>query len=163
MFKNKTSLRGFCLLFIACCLLPACAHIDLYEKVVAVPNHQWQSGFKPTFAFNIKDTGVPYQLYFIVRHSNQYKYNNVWVNLTAKGPSDSAQTFKLELPLANKDGWLGAGMDDVYEHRIGFVLDPQKFSFARSGNYNFTVEQIMREDPLPNVMDVGLRLEKKTQ
>ena len=153
----------FYLFPVACGLwLSSCAHIDLYEKVLPVPGHQWQSSFKPVFAFNIKDTGVAYQLYFIVRHNNQYKYNNVWVNLTAKGPADSAQTFKLELPLANKEGWLGSGMDDVYEHRIGFALDPRKFGFAKSGDYTFTVEQIMREDPLPNVMDVGLRLEKKT-
>lgn len=149
-------------LLAAGCWLSSCTHIDLYEKVVPVPKHQWQSSFKPAFSFNIKDTGVPYQLYFIVRHNNRYKYNNVWVKLAAKGPTDSAQTFTLELPLANKEGWLGSGMDDVYEHRIGFVLDPRKFGFAKAGDYTFTVEQIMREDPLLNVMDVGLRLEKKT-
>ena len=158
-------LRGFvyCLLLAAhCFFLFSCNHINLYEKVVPVPKHQWQSNFKPEFTFNIKDTAVPYQLYFIVRHNNQYKYNNVWVNLYAKGPADTVHKFVLELPLANKEGWLGSGMDDVFEHRVGFVLDPQKFSFAKAGDYSFTLEQIMRDDPLPNIMDVGLRLEKKT-
>jgi gliding motility-associated lipoprotein GldH len=155
---------SFCLLLVASCmLLPSCSHIDLYEKVVPIPQHQWQSRFKPAFNFTIKDTAVPYQLYFIVRHNNQYKYNNVWVNLYAKGPADTVHKFVLELPLASKEGWLGSGMDDVFEHRVGFVLDPQKFSFARAGEYSFTLEQIMRDDPLPNIMDVGLRLEKKTQ
>ncbi|GAA4742330.1 gliding motility lipoprotein GldH [Flavisolibacter ginsenosidimutans] len=158
-------LRGFvyCLLLIAlCAFLFSCDRINLYEKVVPVPKHQWQSNFKPEFTFTIKDTAVPYQLYFIVRHNNQYKYNNVWVNLYAKGPADTVHKFVLELPLANKEGWLGSGMDDVFEHRVGFVLDPQKFSFDRAGEYSFTLEQIMRDDPLPNIMDVGLRLEKKT-
>lgn len=148
-------------LLLVCFVLSACSHIDLYEKVVPVPKHQWQSSFKPSFSFQVKDTGVAYQLYFIVRHNNAYKYNNVWVNLYAKGPADTAQKFTLELPLANKEGWLGSGMDDVYEHRIAFALDPDKFRFARPGDYTFTLEQIMREDPLDNVMDVGLRLEKR--
>ncbi len=162
-FLSSYPLRIALPIAIGSLLLSSCARIDLYEKVVALPKHQWQSSYKPAFAFNIKDTGVAYQLYFIVRHNNGYKYNNVWVNLSAKGPTDSAQQFKLELPLANKEGWLGSGMDDVYEHRIGFLLDPRKFSFARAGEYSFTLEQIMRDDPLNNVMDVGLRLEKKPQ
>lgn len=148
--------------FVACCVLfSACTHIDLYERAVPVPAHQWQSRFKPSFAFNVTDTAAAYQLYFIVRHTNQYRYNNIWVNLYAKGPSDTAKKFTLELPLANKQGWLGAGMGDVFEHRIAFALDPSTFRFGRAGEYTFTLEQIMRDDPLPAVMSVGLRLEKK--
>lgn len=148
-------------LFVCSVWLSACNTIDLYEKVVAMPKQQWQSSFKPAFQFAIKDTAVPYQLYFIIRHNNQYKYNNIWVNLYAKGPADSARRFSLELPLANKEGWLGSGMDDIFEHRIAFALDPRKFSFARAGEYTFTLEQIMREDPLPHVLNAGIRIEKK--
>lgn len=163
MLTAKTAFIRFLFLSLLACssVLFSCTSTDLYEKVVPVPKHQWQSRFKPAFTFNVKDTGSPYQLYLIVRHTNSYKYNNVWVNLSAKGPADTARRFTLELPLANKEGWLGAGMDDVFEHRIAFVLDPQKFSFSRSGAYTFTLEQIMREDPLPAIMNVGLRLERK--
>lgn len=165
MFKsgNKpTFFFGLPLLACSLWLLSSCTNTtDLYEKVVPIPKHQWQSSFKPSFTFNVTDTAAQYQLFLIVRHNNQYKYNNIWVTLSAKGPTDTARKFTLELPLASKEGWLGAGMDDVFEHRIAFVLDPQKFSFARSGNYRFTVEHIMREDPLPALMNIGLRLEKK--
>ncbi|HVF97097.1 MAG TPA: gliding motility lipoprotein GldH, partial [Flavisolibacter sp.] len=115
----------------------SCTSIDLYEKTVPIPAHQWQTGFKPAFKFNIKDTASPYQLYVIIRHNNGYKYNNIWVNLYAQGPSDSARKFALELPLANKEGWLGSGMDDIFEHRIAFALDPQKFRFTKRGDYTF--------------------------
>jgi gliding motility-associated lipoprotein GldH len=141
--------------------LSSCDKINLYEKVVPIPQHQWQTGNKPTFTFTIQDTAVPYQLYLIIRHNNQYRYNNIWVNLTAKGPADTLQKFSLELPLANKEGWLGSGMDDIFEHRIAFTLDPEKFRFSRAGEYTFTLEQIMRDDPLENIMNVGIRLEKK--
>lgn len=164
MFKSR-NLSGtcYCLLLIACCLLFACTTIDLYEKVEAIPKHEWQTAYKPQFEFTIKDTTSNYQVYLIVRHNNQYKYNNIWVNLYAKAPTDSMQKFSLELPLANKEGWLGSGMDDVYEHRIAFTLDPQKFNFSRSGNYIFTLEQIMRDNPLTDIMNVGIRIEKQAQ
>ena len=49
------------------------------------------------------------------------------------------------------------------EHRIALTLDPGKFNFRKAGEYKFTIEQNMREDPLQNVMNIGLRLEKKPQ
>ena len=52
-------------------------------------------------------------------------------------------------------------MDDIYEHRIALAPADQDLYFRRSGDYTFQVEQIMREDPLQHVMNVGIRVEKK--
>ena len=173
MYKmTRQPLKFLCLQLVACSLqLLSCTQIDLYEKVVPVPAHQWRSPFKPQFTFQIKDTTVPYQLYLLLRHNNKYRYNNIWVNLWAKGPDDTLQKLALELPLASKEGWLGTGMDDIFEHRIRVGEEAGRFSFfqpggdgfhfTKPGEYTFMVEQIMREDPLPDVMNVGLRLEKK--
>jgi hypothetical protein len=48
-------------------------------------------------------------------------------------------------------------MDDIYEHRIE-LASPK---FLKAGNYKFSLEQIMRENPLQNVFDAGIRIEKK--
>lgn len=151
--------------------LQSCDTIDLYERVVPVPAHQWRNNFRPQFTFEIKDTTVPYQAFIILRHNNKYRYNNIWVNLLVKSPTDSAQKLGLELPLANKEGWLGTGMDDVFEHRVRvggemaqldfITMNADGFLFTKPGVYTFTLEQIMRENPLPDVMNVGFRLEKK--
>lgn len=165
-------LRFYLMLGICLWGFSTCTTIDLYEKEVPVPAHQWQSSFKPQFRFQIKDTVASYQFYILLRHNNKYKYNNVWINLWAKSPADSLQKLGLELPLANKEGWLGTGMDDIFEHRIRVGEEAEKYSFVKPtgngfrftkpGEYIFTLEQTMREDPLPNVMNVGFRLEKKT-
>ena len=175
MFKSGNKhFSFFCLQLIACSLwlLSSCTKINLYEKVVPVPAHQWQSSFKPQFTFDISDTTAPYQIYILLRHNNQYKYNNIWINLWGKAQTDTAQKLALELPLASKEGWLGTGMDDMFEHRIRVGNEASKFPFVKPaeegfyftkpGTYTFTVEQIMREDPLPYIWNVGLRLEKKT-
>lgn len=81
-----------------------------------------------------------------------------------KGPGDTVQRAQYELALANGDkGWMGSAMDDLYEHRIALTPNNQKLYFKKAGEYTFTIEQIMREDPLENIMDVGLRIEKKPQ
>lgn len=143
------------------CLMLAivsCTTIDLYEKSVAIPKHSWNTSFKPEFSFTIKDTTSQYQVYLVLRHTEKYHFNNIWINLYSQPPGDSVHKVRYELPLAtNEKGWLGTGMDDIYEHRIQ-LTDP---SPLKAGTYTFKVEQIMREDPLENVLNVGLRVEKK--
>jgi gliding motility-associated lipoprotein GldH len=145
-----------------CALITSCRTIDLYEKVVPVPKNEWSNSFKPQFKFIIKDTAVPYQVYVLLRHNEKYSYNNIWLNLYTQGPGDSIRKVQYELPLANSEkGWLGTAMDDLYDHRIALTPANQKFYFKKAGEYTFTIEQIMREDPLRNVMNIGLRIEKK--
>jgi gliding motility-associated lipoprotein GldH len=165
MFRNKALFGPACgsLLITYCLMLFSCTTIDLYEKVVPIPKHQWQSSYKPEFTFSINDTSVPYQLYVILRHNNKYKYNNIWVNIYAKAPADTVQKFARELPLASKDGWLGTGMDDIFDHRITVFAKDENFYFRKTGEYTFVLEQIMRDDPLADVMNVGIRIEKKLQ
>lgn len=144
-------------------LLAACAKIDLYEKVAAIPGQAWQSTFKPSFTFEIKDTTAPYQLFLILRHNNLYGYNNIWINVQRQSPDGKTSTVPYELQLAtNERGWLAEGMDDLYTHRIPLTPPANdSFYFNRAGKYTFTIEQTMREDPLRHIMNVGLRIEKK--
>lgn len=142
--------------------LQSCDTINLFERTEAIPGHTWKSSFKPSFSFNIEDTASPYQIYIIFRHTGEYNYNNVWLNLYTQPPGDTVQKVQYELPLASKEkGWLGSAMGDIYEHRISITPSGQNLYFRRSGNYKFTLEHIMREDPLQKVLDVGIRLEKK--
>ena len=152
-------MKALFLLFVSCALcLASCTTIDLYEKDVAIPGHRWKSDFKPSFTFTIKDTTRPYQFFLVLRHTDKYNYTNIYINLYVQPPEkDSTQKIQQDLPLANNEGWLGAGMDDIYEHRIQ-IGQPQTL---KAGTYSFVVEQIMREDPLEHVLDVGLRIEKK--
>lgn len=140
-------------------LLYSCTTVDLYERTVTIPEQAWKSNFKPGFDFTIKDTNSLYTVYLVLRHTEKYNYSNIYLNLYIKGPGqDSAMKIQRDLTLAtNENGWLGAGMDDIYEHRIA-LTPPQTL---KAGNYTFTLEQIMREDPLQHVLNAGIRLEKK--
>jgi gliding motility-associated lipoprotein GldH len=143
-------------------VLASCKKIDLYEQVVAIPDHSWKSSFKPSFRFTIQDTTVPYNVFLILRHDEKYEFNNIWLRLnTGSGKDTTGSSVQYELPLANSEGWLSTNaMDDLYEHRIQLTPKDQNFYF-RNGEYQFTIEQIMRQDPLNHVLNVGLRIEKK--
>ena len=141
-------------------LISSCTRIDLYEKLTPIPKHEWKSNFKLQFIFDIKDTLADYQPFLILRHNDKYNYNNIWLNVYIKGPDNKVQKFQIEKLLAtNESGWLASGMDDIYDHRLPLTAAP--IQLRKPGRYIFIIEQIMREDPLENIMDVGLRLEKK--
>jgi len=149
-----------CILCLVSCILylSSCTNVDLYEKNVAIPKHQWSSSFKPEFTFTITDTASLFQLYFVLRHNEKYNFNNIWINLYSMPPGDTLHKAPYELQLAtNEKGWLASGMDDIYEHRLKLTDN----IMLKSGDYKFIVENIMRENPLLNVMNVGIRLEKK--
>ena len=53
-----------------------------------------------------------------MRHNEKYNYNNIWMNLYSQPPGDTLHKAPYELQLATDEkGWLGTGMDDIYEQR----------------------------------------------
>jgi len=143
--------------------LSACQTVDLYEQTASIPGHNWKSSFKPSFTFTIRDTTAEYRLFLTLRHLDTYNYNNIYINLYTKQPGeDSLRSARYDLKLGNDEtGWSGSGMDDIFEHRIPLTPPGMSFRFRKPGDYTYTLEQVMREDPLQHVLNVGLRIEKK--
>jgi gliding motility-associated lipoprotein GldH len=139
-------------------VLAGCGTLDVYEKSVFFPTHEWPSSNKPSFTFAITDTVASYHIFVIFRHEDAYHYNNVWLNITTQAPRDTVRTQQINITLAdNAKGWLGTGMDDVFDHRARITRLPIKL---RKGNYTFTLQQTMREEPLRFVLNAGIRVEK---
>ncbi|MDE3247087.1 MAG: gliding motility lipoprotein GldH [Bacteroidota bacterium] len=140
-------------------LLAGCTQLGVFEKNASFKNHAWESSNHPSFTFTISDTTALYNLYVVIRHTDAYRFNNIWLKLSRQGP-DTTYTQQLDLSLANTtQGWLGTGMDDIWEQRI--PITEGAFRFRKSGNYTFTLEQIMRQDPLQHVLNAGIRVEKQ--
>ena len=145
----------YLLLLLVFCV--SCQTIDIYEKTTAFSTHSWPAAKQPSFTFNITDTTSLYNIYLVLRHDDAYNYNNIWIRLTVKSPADVV-TVRRELILGNnKQGWLGSGMDDIFEQRIAFNDKP---ALLHKGQYTFTLQQDMREDPLDHILNAGIRVEK---
>jgi len=150
------TLLTFCLLF--CMLLFSCNTIDVFEKFESFPKNEWHLSNPPTFFFAVKDTTARYYIYFVIRHTDAYKYNNILVNISTQSPAGTKQTQLVNLKLAdNTKGWLGAGMDDIFDSRIKITNAPVAL---KAGVYTFTIAQAMRDEPLAAVLSAGIRVEK---
>lgn len=144
--------------------LIGCQPINLFERTVVIPQQAWKSSFVPSFSFTIRDTTSFYDLSLVLRHRDAYHYNNIWLALTLIDPAGKTVTILTEKKLGtNENGWLGVGMDDIYEHRISIQAEllEKGVSLRQQGQYQLRVKQLMREDPLQGIMHIGLHIEKR--
>lgn len=138
----------------------SCKQIDVFEKNTVIPAYAWQQSFSVNGDFLITDTLAAYSIYLVLRHTDAYQYNNIWLNIGLQPPGDSMRFQKVNLQLGNDaNGWEGTGMNDIWEVRKLLNGEPRRFK--QPGKYRFKILQIMRDDPLLFIMSCGLRIEKK--
>jgi gliding motility-associated lipoprotein GldH len=146
-------------LFSALFIFSACRQIDIFEKNTSIPQYAWSSGVAAEGTFNIKDTAAAYNLSIVLRHTDAYAYNNIWLNVGLQSPGDTMFYQKIDLSLgSDAGGWEGTGMNDIWEVRK--LLNGRPRRFKKNGEYKFRILHIMRDEPLKNVMSAGLRVEK---
>ena len=154
VFKNKIA---FILLSIFL-VLSGCETKQLFEQSTIYPNHNWPSKQATKYQFNVTDTAATYKIFFVIRHHNAYHYKNIWLDLIIKSPKNAISKQVLNLNLADDArGWLGSGMDDIYDQRIPMTASPIRLN---KGINEITVQHTMREDPLENILSTGIRVEK---
>src|SRR5438552_15402006 len=145
--KRIVSMKCFnsSIFFLSVLLFFSCNTIDVYEKTLSLPRHEWNSSNRLVFNFNVTDSLAYYNIYLVLRHTESYHFNNIWLDFTSSVPGRNPQTQRLNLLLANTQGWLGSAMDDIIEQRVPIFNRPTKLI---AGNYSFSLQQVMREDPL---------------
>ena len=155
-----------CLLPALVCVLalfnPACNDPGrVMDTNTEIPGHNWAYANNIKYNVNIPDAGAAYNLYFNIRVTGEYKYSNMFVLLHTSGPGLKAKIARYEIPLASPDGeWLGSGSGNLYSRQIIFAAN---YHFPAPGVYHFEIEQNMRDNPLRQVSDIGMRIEKVQQ
>jgi gliding motility-associated lipoprotein GldH len=130
----------------------------IVDQNTEIDNQIWSYNNKVRSDFEIKNTAIAYNLYLNLRVTPNYKYSNIFVLIHQTGPDNKTETIRYEFKLANPDGeWLGAGTGNLYSYQTIFKSN---FKFALAGKYHVEIEQNMRDNPLRNVSDAGLRVEK---
>lgn len=139
--------------------LPGCKDNNaLIDENVEIANHNWTYINRAKFTFKIDDEKSAYNLYLNLRVTGDYKYSNIFVLVTQNGPGIKNAQKRVEIPLATKEGeWLGKGSGNLYSYQYPFLVNHM---FPAKGTYTFIIEQNMRDNPLREVSDVGLRVEK---
>lgn len=155
MYYNRL-LIFFCILLCSVGCIPS----NTFEKNEAITFHKWHKKDVKSFEFNISDTSSRYLVYARIRHTDAYNFSNIWLDVETIKPNGSITKQKVELPLAEASGkWTGKGMNEIYEHKIRLSGNTST-KFDQKGSYIVKLHQIMRENPLQEILSVGIRLER---
>ncbi len=111
----------------------------MFEKNATIPKQVWKSSYKPEVTFNIPPNDTArYNIYIVIRHTDAYRYKNIWLNVHTESPGGVVNNQPLNLQLATDNkGWLGSvGMDDIFELRI-LITNPHSPEPLTAGTYRF--------------------------
>lgn len=157
--QQITRLKKFSLIILSSLFFVSCAKIGVFEKTAPIPSQSWSYNNKLSFTFTITDTSAAYNVFIVIRHTDAYNYNNLWLTLGSQAPADTVRSQNINLELGNDaKGWEGTGMDDIFELRKN--ITPGPVPFKKTGDYTFTISHIMRENPLQHILNAGIRVEK---
>jgi len=157
MIYSNPMARLLILLFTALSLT-SCDTGVIFEKNIKLDDNRWYQNNIIRLETEISDTISPVNIYINVRNAGGYQFSNLFVFLTTTLPDNRQSRDTIELVLADESGkWKGDGLGDIWDNRILFK---KNFRFPQTGKYTFELEQAMRVDPLPQIMDAGIRIEK---
>jgi gliding motility-associated lipoprotein GldH len=141
-------------------LLSACDPNQVFEQNIDFENNSWDVQQKPAFTFAIQDTTASYDVFFNVRYTPTYGFYNLYMKHTLTGPAGLVPPSLLHQVLlmdAKTGEPKGDGTGDIFDLQ---VLALANRHFAKAGSYTLTLEQYMRQDQLPGLMAVGVRVAK---
>ena len=151
-------IRSLLFSLIALVFFASCDRSRVFEDNADIKDHMWDTSQVVAFDVPITDTASPHNFYVNVRNADAYPYQNLFLFIRTKFPDGRTSNDTLEIMLADEKGrWLGDGLGDIWDNQILFKKNVR---FPLSGTYRFEYRQAMRDNPLPLIMDVGIRIEK---
>lgn len=152
-----STFSNFFLILLVILSIISCEKGRVYEKNISIDKYLWDSRAVASFKVDIEDTSTLYNIYVNVRHADLYPFQNIWLEIHTQFPDSTTISRRIEIMLANDEGkWYGEGLGDIWDFR---ELVQENAFFEKPGTYTFTLTQNMRQDPLPGIMSVGLRVE----
>ena len=150
-------LLSFALVFIA----SACKEDRVYESYIDIPNHEWNKDHIARFEVEITDSIQAHSIFLNIRNTGKYPYSNLWLFVKQTNPEGKVSEEKFECHLASDAGeWYGSGFGNIFDLQ---VLYKPLITFIKPGLYTFEIVQGMRDDNLPGIVNIGLKLDKENQ
>ena len=136
-------------------LFTGCDTNNIADSNQTMPARNWSYANKVKVFVDITDSNKLYSVYFKLRHTADYRYSNIFVVLNVKTPHKK-RNRRYEFKLAQADGqWNGSGSGNLYTYTFPLLT---RFKFPAAGRYELELEQNMRDNPLKEVSDVGIKV-----
>ena len=139
-------------------LFCGCDTNDIIDTNVEMPSHIWSYSNRVKTIVEVADPSQPLNIYFKVRNTNNYRYSNIFILLHISGGGMKKHTRRFQCKLAEVDGkWTGSGSGNLFTNVVPLLTD---YKFPNKGKFLLEIEQNMRDNPLHEISDAGIKVSK---
>ena len=125
----------------------SCQNENKKEVYHSFNNNTWNTDSIVSFELDNIDTTSSHDLYLMVRHTTNFKFQNLFLFTNFENQQDT-----LELFLSEKSGrWLGKGFGEIKELKIRIK---ENVNFKENQDQIFSVEQAMRYEDLEKIINL---------
>ena len=122
------------------------------------PQLEWLRKDVREFDVPIKDINIAYNMSLSFRYVYGYQYQIVKVKVTETSPGGKKTVKEYDLKVREDNGdYIGEAGLDIWDSE--HLVEPGK-KYDETGSYTYVIEQIMPDDPLNFVMEIGVILDK---
>lgn len=126
-----------------------------YSSFETIPSYGWPYSDTLSFLPRLDDSVASGTLALTVRHSANYPYANLWVEVSTPGDSVlgvPARTDTVNMRLCDRNGrWLGRGLGVSFQ-----MSDTLDGAYVLADSVPLHVRHVMRVDTLPDIEQVGV-------
>jgi gliding motility-associated lipoprotein GldH len=153
-------MKQLALVILLALAIVGCDTNAVYKEYTDIEDGKWYIKNAPSFTFDIKDASIPYNIYYNLRNSLSYGYYNLYLTRYLRDSTGRELESRLDElilmdPKTGKPN--GDGIGDIFDHKF---LMKRNYRFPKPGQYTMQIRQYMRQDPLLNVLSVGITVEK---
>ena len=125
----------------------SCQNENKKEVYHSFNNNTWNTDSIVSFELDNIDTTSSHDLYLMVRHTTNFKFQNLFLFTNFENQQDT-----LELFLSEKSGrWLGKGFGEIKELKVRVK---ENVNFKENQDQIFSVEQAMRYEDLEKIINL---------
>jgi gliding motility-associated lipoprotein GldH len=137
----------------------SCGKRTIFEKYIEIDNSTWNCKSVISFNVPISDIGKKYNIYLVVRHSEVYPFNNLYVGVDIYTPSGDKRSNEYYLEIRNEDrSFKGDVLGDIWDVKVQIMRNA---SFTKEGIHKFDISNLMQYTNLPDIMEIGLIVEEQ--
>ncbi len=139
----------------------SCDSARVFEQYKEFENRKWSAKNVVTFNFTIQDINQSYNIYYNVRNTLAYPYYNIYNTyeladqtgkiIESKMVENNLMHPQTGEPLGN------AASGDLFDNQFPLL---ENYKFTKIGDYQLRIRQYMRMEELPEIVAVGIRVEK---
>ncbi len=135
--------------------LSSCGDAPLYSQFYRISGSDWHRDSIVQFDVPIENIKGKYVIEVHIRHGSEYAYRNIYMGRRIVGARGIEYQDTSEVQLASPEGeWLGTGLGGIKTQVVPFK--GQLLQFKKKGVYRFQFQQVMRDNPLVGIRQVGL-------